>query len=301
MKNNPFDRLADCAKMFKEPKSFFTSKKADKPIRKSSQIATPIPCALQSIYGSPPALAPAIAPAAPTPPATAPVLISAETAITQMFQKPAPHEGTLLSYFREFLMKKYAPEDGCPDSWTQPEAMQYINKRVVADGGVAWWQKSNGKGNGKRNPDGTPADFGDGGRTIEAFRNEKWEGCFDLIGDNSSGPFTLNIQKFMDYTGPTKCHGFSKEIIAEVKERSNGKCELCGHKGRIEIDHFTPKEKGGKSILSNANALCGRCNDRKCNIDPKEFMKKELSRQLNYWKNMGMEEELQEILQEITN
>ena len=217
-----------------------------------------------------------------------PVAVPGPTTV-QIYNKMLPKNrvGSLRSYFREFLIEKGVSEDGSPASWTQPEATQYINDHVVKDGGVGW----NGAKGGKKNKDGTPRVFGDGGRSIEAFRNEEYEGCFDLVGTGKAGPYILNIQKYMEYSGPTKCHGFSKEIIAEVKGRSGNKCELCGHKGRTEIDHFIPKEKGGESILSNANALCGRCNDRKCNIAPNDFMEKELTRQLSYYKNMGMEKE----------
>jgi len=207
-----------------------------------------------------------------------------EQCIDQMINSK---KGTLLGYLKEFLLKKKYD-----DWWSQPEAMKFINERVVKDGGVGWWK---GVDKGKKNPDGSPANFGDGGRNVEKFRQEDYEGCFDTKNSKREGPFRLNIQKYNEYKGSTKSHSFSEEIKNFVKKRSKGRCELCGHKGKLEIDHFIPKEKGGESTLENANALCGRCNDKKCAMEPREFMKKEFERQKKYWEERGMGKEFNEL------
>ena len=200
-------------------------------------------------------------------------------------------KGTLIGYLKEFLIIK-DPEAW----WSQPEFMKYANKRVVEDGGVAWWNKSHGgKGKGKKFPDGSLADFGDGGRQVEKFRQENYEGCFDNKFGKSEGPFRLNVEKFKEYKGSTKSHSFTVEIKKKVTKRSNGRCELCGHKGKIEIDHFIPKEKGGTSIIENANALCSRCNDRKCAKPPEDFMCDEFNRQAKYFEDRGMKNEFKEL------
>lgn len=206
-------------------------------------------------------------------------------------------EGTLLGYFREFLKIK-----GDSDWWTQPEFMAFANRRVVEDGGVEWWNKKHGGyKKGKKNPDGSCAIFGDGGRCIEQFRTEKWEGCFDNKTGTDQGPFKLNIEKYKNYKGSTKTHSFNAQIKKAVAKRSNGRCELCGHKGRTEIDHFVPKEKGGLSTIENANALCRRCNDRKCNKTPQVFMTEELERMTKYFEERGMKNELMNWLSEYIN
>tara|TARA_B110001450_G_scaffold255177_1_gene282075 strand:+ start:1043 stop:1774 length:732 start_codon:yes stop_codon:yes gene_type:complete len=197
--------------------------------------------------------------------------------------------GTLLGYLKEFLQKK-----GHKEWWFQPEFMKYAQFRVVEDGGVGWHNKSNG-GKGKMDPDGTPATFGDGGRTIEQFRQEKYEGCFDNRSGKPEGPFRANIQKLKEYKGSTKSHSFNNAIKKEVTKRSNGRCEMCGHKGKIEIDHFVPKEKGGESTLKNANALCSRCNDRKCAKKPLDFIREEFIRHSKYFEDRGMKNEYKEL------
>jgi 5-methylcytosine-specific restriction endonuclease McrA len=198
--------------------------------------------------------------------------------------------GTLTYYFRMFLMEK-----GPNAWWTQPQAVDYANDRVREDGGVDW----NTEGGAKKNPDGTVAIYGDAGRTLERIRREDFEKCWDNQTDSKEGPFRLNPEAVLNYQGSTKSHSFSQEIKEAIKKRSGDKCELCGHKGKIEIDHIKPREKGGESVLENANALCQRCNDRKCNKEPEEFAREELQRIINWMKNAGLDD--QAMLKEFIN
>ena len=195
-----------------------------------------------------------------------------------------PRKGSLMYYFKLFLLL-IRPDE----YWTQPQAVAFCNQRVADDGGVGWWSK-NGP---KKNPNGTIVmSFGDPGRTLEKFRREDSEGCWDNQTGNPEGPFRLNLDKFREFTGSTKNHTFSQGIRDEVLKRSGGKCELCGHKGRVEIDHAISKEKGGSSTLENANALCSRCNDRKCAKDLEQFMKEEFDRMFKYFKERNMDEQV---------
>jgi hypothetical protein len=194
--------------------------------------------------------------------------------------------GTLKYYFKLFLILKK------DKYWTQPQAIEFCNNKVLEDGGVKWYSNKGPK----INPDGTLSTFGDPGRTLEKIRTEEFENCFDSHLDNREGPFRLNIDKYKKYTGSTKNHIFSKKIKNEIKKRSNNKCELCGHKGTLEFDHFIPKEKGGKSIIENASYLCSRCNDKKCNKEPTKFMIEVLSKQMDYFIMMGLENELKNFM-----
>jgi hypothetical protein len=207
------------------------------------------------------------------------------SAINKMIIKP--RKGALKYYLKDFFLNlKY------DEPWSQPQAVQYCNTRVILDGGVGNWKKDGGK----KNPDGSPAAYGDPGREIETFRQEEYDGCFDNLSDKAEGPFRLNLDNYQNYTGPTKCHSFSNEDKKEVLKRANGKCEMCGYKGKLEIDHFISKEKGGESSLSNANALCGRCNDRKCNKEPQLFMEQEFERLMKYFANRGLSDEMNKFL-----
>jgi len=188
-------------------------------------------------------------------------------------------KGRLYDYAKQFFLKI-----SYKDWWSQPQLSEYCNKMVVADGGVEWYTKHGGK----KNTDGSPKTFGDPGRQLEQMRTERFDGCFDNQTGNKDGPFRLNMEAYKNYTGSTKCHSFSDTIKKEILKRANGKCELCGFKGKLEIDHFIPKEKGGESTVSNANALCGRCNDRKCNKDPQLFMEEEYKRMRLYFTSRGL-------------
>jgi hypothetical protein len=211
-----------------------------------------------------------------------------EETIKKMFSDS--RTGALPYYLMGFLLS--LPHDTW---WSQPQALAYINRRVVEDGGVGW----NTRAGGKKDADGNPLLFGDSGRTIEKIRCEKYDGCWDNQTGKKHGPFRLNLDKFREYKGSTKCHAFSEKDKKEIRKRAGGRCEMCGYKGTIEIDHFIPKEKGGESTLENGNALCGRCNDRKCNKEPRLFMCEEITRMKTYFSNRGLESELKDLIKEL--
>ena len=197
--------------------------------------------------------------------------------IEKMF--PKTKAGSLTHYFKQFLLEQ--PHDGW---WSQPQAQAFCNVKVANDGGVGW----NTKKGGKKNPDGTPTTYGDPGRTLEKIRTETYDECWDNQTGKKDGPFRLNLEKYSQFTGSTKCHTFAEKDKKEILKRANGRCELCGYKGKLEIDHFVPREKGGESTLQNGNALCSRCNDRKCNKDPNQFMMEEFARIKKYFESRGL-------------
>ena len=59
---------------------------------------------------------------------------------------------------------------------------------------------------------------------------------------------------------------FSRTQKLELYMRSNGKCCLCGCQisvDNFEADHIIPWSKGGKTVLTNGQALCKSCNQSK--------------------------------------
>jgi 5-methylcytosine-specific restriction endonuclease McrA len=66
-----------------------------------------------------------------------------------------------------------------------------------------------------------------------------------------------------------------KVLRAQVIERANGVCELCGSIYALEIDHIMPYAKGGKTELDNLRLLCKNCNLR---AGIKEFGKEKMRR-----------------------
>jgi len=69
---------------------------------------------------------------------------------------------------------------------------------------------------------------------------------------------------------------FSPEYLSvryEALKRSNGKCQLCGSRDRLEVDHIKPISLYPKLQLeiSNLQVLCHQCNSGKSNTDQTDF------------------------------
>lgn len=54
-----------------------------------------------------------------------------------------------------------------------------------------------------------------------------------------------------------------------VMTRDNYTCQICGKYMPdgvgLQIDHIVPVSKGGKSVMSNLQVLCSKCNGQKKN------------------------------------
>ena len=60
----------------------------------------------------------------------------------------------------------------------------------------------------------------------------------------------------------------------EVLKSAKFRCELCGvpaDERALEVDHITPRNKGGKDEISNLQALCYSCNAMKRDRDDTDF------------------------------
>jgi len=64
---------------------------------------------------------------------------------------------------------------------------------------------------------------------------------------------------------------FSEGLRQQVFSKSKWKCEYCGKKKDLTVDHFIPISKGGGSNIENLVAACKDCNKRKGNKDVEEF------------------------------
>ena len=59
-----------------------------------------------------------------------------------------------------------------------------------------------------------------------------------------------------------------------VLKRAKGRCELCGIPNEekfLDVDHITPVNKGGETVLENLQALCYTCNSQKSDKDDTDF------------------------------
>ena len=84
-------------------------------------------------------------------------------------------------------------------------------------------------------------------------------------GLEASG-FTLSRNK---YFSKNQRSLMTSELKRQIKIRDNYTCQCCGKympdEVGLHIDHIVPVFRGGKSILSNLQVLCDKCNLRKGN------------------------------------
>lgn len=55
----------------------------------------------------------------------------------------------------------------------------------------------------------------------------------------------------------------SEDLRNEVFKRDGYKCQVCGSKKDLVIDHVIPFSKGGKTTKDNLQTLCKSCNSKK--------------------------------------
>ena len=66
---------------------------------------------------------------------------------------------------------------------------------------------------------------------------------------------------------------FSKKVPFTYKNifiRDGYKCQYCGSKSELTVDHVVPRSKGGKSSFENCVAACRSCNNYKGDKDLRE-------------------------------
>lgn len=68
--------------------------------------------------------------------------------------------------------------------------------------------------------------------------------------------------------------GISKKEWDSLKEKYAGLCYYCESDGVLTMDHFIPITKGGKHEKENIVPACVRCNCRKGNLMPDQFLQK---------------------------
>lgn len=52
--------------------------------------------------------------------------------------------------------------------------------------------------------------------------------------------------------------------------RDHNRCQYCGARDRLTLDHVMPKSRGGRDTWENLVAACVPCNNRKGNRTPEE-------------------------------
>ncbi|MEP0007561.1 MAG: HNH endonuclease [Balneola sp.] len=65
---------------------------------------------------------------------------------------------------------------------------------------------------------------------------------------------------------------YTKVVLTRrnVMRRDSFRCQYCGQKSKLTIDHIHPKSRGGKDTWENLTTACDKCNVKKGNRTPKE-------------------------------
>ena len=65
-------------------------------------------------------------------------------------------------------------------------------------------------------------------------------------------------------------------IRYNVLKRDNYTCQICGASAKdgakLHVDHIIPISRGGKTVMSNLQTLCERCNIGKSNKMDEDFV-----------------------------
>lgn len=76
-----------------------------------------------------------------------------------------------------------------------------------------------------------------------------------------------------------------KKHVAQLLEIADYKCQECGKRDNLTVDHVIPITRGGKNELNNFQILCRSCNASKNNKLPHEWKAEQDHNELTkYWR-----------------
>ena len=80
-----------------------------------------------------------------------------------------------------------------------------------------------------------------------------------------------------------------------VYERDNFTCQYCGQKDirKLQVDHRTPRSRGGTHDLNNLITACRKCNSKKAYKTYEEFINNEKIKIPNFFRGRPQEENYQ--------
>ena len=95
-------------------------------------------------------------------------------------------------------------------------------------------------------------------------RRYSYESLLDIYQRLSEIGFEATLQ---DYHRKEQRRLMTKQLRDKIAQRDNFRCQLCGKRMEdgvgLQIDHIIPIAKGGKTVPSNLQVLCSKCNGRK--------------------------------------
>ena len=105
------------------------------------------------------------------------------------------------------------------------------------------------------------------------------EGVVEYFSHNNL-PEIINVN---DKAYVVHCFEFKQRRKARVPTKlrreilSAGKCNYCGAKDNLQVDHIIPTSKGGANLRENMQCLCGSCNSSKSDKIKNAHLKRLLS------------------------
>ena len=97
--------------------------------------------------------------------------------------------------------------------------------------------------------------------SIEAFGYGELRKRHDKLADIG---FETTLRR---YHSKSQRKLMTPELRRQIAERDDYTCQICGKRMRdgvgLQIDHIVPVAKGGKTVPSNLQVLCSKCNARK--------------------------------------
>ena len=58
----------------------------------------------------------------------------------------------------------------------------------------------------------------------------------------------------------------------EILGLTGGRCAYCGYQAKLVVDHFIPIIRGGQTVRGNLVPCCARCNSRKNDREPNQWV-----------------------------
>lgn len=120
------------------------------------------------------------------------------------------------------------------------------------------------------NSDYTPLTVASVNRAFKLVYKEKAEivvskGHIKTENFNYEKPLIIRLHNYISY--PNKKATLSRY---NLYRRDDYKCQYCGSKNNLTMDHVIPKSRGGKNIWANLVTCCIECNVYKGDRTPEE-------------------------------
>ncbi len=85
------------------------------------------------------------------------------------------------------------------------------------------------------------------------------------VDDEFQYPSVIRLRRYIHLP-------YAKIVLSRrnVMKRDNNKCQYCGTKTDLTLDHVLPRSRGGKDTWENLVTACNHCNVKKGNRTPEE-------------------------------